>query len=236
MSAFGDELARRFRAFPVAGTPNEAVTEHDLILPVLAALGWEHVLPQQVLYAEDRRLLPADDARYDDYSLRRLREEVERRTDAGDALSARATAYDQRLRDLFAAIGEGDDSIGLPPYDGGLFEPGREPLLERTRLPDADLAPIVDALSRREGPLGRRRWINFRDLSVQHLGSIYERLLEFEPTVEADGRLALRLLPYARKGSGSYWYRDERTRARRTVDSRRIVLRQSIGLTPETLA
>jgi hypothetical protein len=158
-----------------------------------------------VLYAEDRRLLPTDDERYDDYSLRRLRRDVERRIDAGDAFSTRATAYDQDLRNLFGAISEGDASIGLPAYDGGLFEAGREALLERTRLPDAALAPLLDALSRREDGTGHRRWINFRDLSVQHLGSIYERLLEFEPVVAEDGGIALRPLPYARKGSGSYY-------------------------------
>lgn len=157
-----------------------------------------------VLYAEDRHLLPTDDERYDDYSLRRLRQEVERRIDIGDVLSNRATAYEQHLRDLFTAIGEGDSSIGLPPYDGGLFETGRDPLLERTRLADADLAPLLDALSRRDDGAGRRRWINFRDLSVQHLGSIYERLLEFEPVLTGD-KVELRPLPYARKASGSYY-------------------------------
>jgi hypothetical protein len=39
---------------------------------------------------------------------------------------------------------------------------------------------------------------------VQHLGSIYERLLEFEPVV-VGGRVELRPLPYARKASGSYY-------------------------------
>lgn len=180
-----------------------------------------------VLYAEDRHLLPTDDERYDDYSLRRLRQEVERRLDAGDVLSTRARAYEQRLRDLFAAIGEGDASIGLPPYDGGLFERCGDPLLERTNLADADLAPLLDTLSRREDLAGRRRWINFRDLSVQHLGSIYERLLEFEPAV-TEGSVELRPLPYARKGSGSYYTPEDLVRR---------ILVETVGpLVDETLA
>ena len=42
-----------------------------------------------VLYAEDRGLLPVDDNRYDDYSLRRIRDTVASRLDAGDAFSDR---------------------------------------------------------------------------------------------------------------------------------------------------
>jgi hypothetical protein len=121
--------------------------------------------------------------------------------------------------DLFRAIGQGDPGIGLPPYDGGLFEPAGQPLLDRTRIPDAELAPLLDALARRE-EAGRRRWINYRDLSVQHLGSIYERLLEFEPVVEADGRVAIRPNPFARKTSGSYYTHDDLVRLilERTVE------------------
>lgn len=77
-----------------------------------------------VLYAEDRRLLPAGDQRYDRYSLLRLRREIERRIDGGETLSARACGDEQRLRDLFRAIGEGDPSIGLPAYDSALFDRG----------------------------------------------------------------------------------------------------------------
>lgn len=75
----------------------------------------------------------------------------------------------------------------MRPYDGGLFEPGRRhPLLDRVRIPGATLAPLIDALSRREEE-SRRRWINYRDLYVQHLASIYERLLQLEPVVDESG-------------------------------------------------
>jgi hypothetical protein len=172
-----------------------------------------------VFYAEDRNLLPAGERRYDDYSLRKLREELERRIDGRDAMSGVATAYHARLQDLFRAVGQGDPAIGLPPYDGGLFEPAGQPLLDRTRIPDAELAPLLDALARRE-EAGRRRWINYRDLSVQHLGSIYERLLEFEPVVEDDGRVAIRPNPFARKTSGSYYTHD---------DLVRLILERTVG-------
>jgi hypothetical protein len=71
-----------------------------------------------VLYAEDRNLLPVSDPRYDDYSLRWLRNDIAERSVRGDAFSATATRIWQHLRSLFRAIDGGDDSIGLPPYNG----------------------------------------------------------------------------------------------------------------------
>ena len=75
-----------------------------------------------VLYAEDRGLLPVNDSRYDDYGLRkRVRDDVARRTQAGDTFSSVASNYYDHFTTLCRLIDEGDQSIGLPPYNGGLF-------------------------------------------------------------------------------------------------------------------
>ncbi len=42
-------------------------------------------------------------------------------------------------------------------------------------------------------------------MSVQQLGSIYERLLEKEPVRGDDGKISIRPNPYARKDSGSFF-------------------------------
>ena len=154
-----------------------------------------------VLYAEDRGLLPVNDPRYDDYGLRRrVRDDVARRTHDGDTFSSHAASYYNHLTTLFTLIDKGDASIGLPPYNGGLFAPEAAPLLEAVRLPDAAVAPIVYAMSHREG-----HFVNYRDMSVQQLGSIYERLLEREPVRGADGSVAIQPNAYARKDSGSFY-------------------------------
>lgn len=159
-----------------------------------------------LLYAEDRGLLPVRDRRYDDYALRPLREEIGRRMGKGDVFSASASPIWNRIGDLSRMIDKGDASVGLPPYNGGLFSTEKTPLLERIRIPDAIMALTIDALSfERTGML--RRYINYRDLSVQQLGSIYERLLEHELTVE-DGTLSVRPNAFARKNSGSYYTPD----------------------------
>jgi hypothetical protein len=161
-----------------------------------------------IFYAEDRDLLPVNDHRYDDYALRQhVRLDVGRRKDNRDTFSTRATRYWSTIQDLCRAINAGDPSIGLPPYNGGLFDPERTPLLEDVRLDDQTLADVIDALSFEATPDGRK-YINYRDLSVQQLGSIYERLLEQE-VVREDGDIAVRPNPFARRGSGSYYTPDD---------------------------
>ena len=158
-----------------------------------------------VLYAEDRGLLPVNDPRYESYGLRNpVRQEIARRMDRGAAFSERASSYYDHLTTLCGLIDRGDASIGLPPYNGGLFAPEAAPLLDRVRLPDAAVAPIVYDLSHAETAEGRR-FVNYRDMSVQQLGSIYERLLEREPVRDDEGGIAVRLNPYARKDSGSFY-------------------------------
>ena len=161
-----------------------------------------------ILYAEDRDLLPVRDERYDDYGLRhKVRGDVGRRKDRGDTFSETATRYWSAIDDLCRAIDAGDPSIGLPPYNGGLFDRARAPLLDRVRLGDRVMAGVIDALSFEARPEGRR-YINYRDLSVQQLGSIYERLLEHEIVREGD-EIVVRPNVFARKGSGSYYTPDE---------------------------
>jgi hypothetical protein len=161
-----------------------------------------------ILYAEDRDLLPVRDPRYDDYGLRnKVRGNVGDRKTNNDVFSDTAARYWSTIDDLCRAIDKGDSSIGLPPYNGGLFDRNRTPLLTEVRLSDAVMADVIDALSFERTPEGRR-YINYRDLSVQQLGSIYERLLEHEVIHDGD-TFDIRPNIFARKGSGSYYTPDD---------------------------
>jgi hypothetical protein len=161
-----------------------------------------------VLYAEDRDLLPVRDPRYDDYGLReRVRGDVGRRKDHNDTFSDTAARYWSQFEDLCRSINVGDSSIGLPPYNGGLFDPLKTPLLSEVRLADSVMAEVIDALSFERTPAGRK-YINYRNLTVEQLGSIYERLLEHELVRDGDA-IAVRPNPFARKGSGSYYTPDD---------------------------
>ena len=172
-----------------------------------------------LLYAEDRDLLPVRLDAYRAYGLQQLRDMAAEAVDEKRILGTRLTTWWTRLNALFQAIAEGAAELGLPPYNGGLFDDRAAPLLDEIAIPDAQLAPIIDALSRDQYGLLRQR-INYRDLSVQHLGSIYERLLEQEVIANDAGELRLRPSPFARKSTGSYYTPDELVR---------LILRRAIG-------
>ncbi|KHD06789.1 hypothetical protein PN36_25550 [Candidatus Thiomargarita nelsonii] len=155
-----------------------------------------------LFYAEDRNLLPIHEIRYAHYALRKIRHDIAQFIDDGDGFSATGIRYYRILQDIYRAIAQGDASIGLPPYNGGLFD--KHPLLERTLLPDAPFAILIDKLSRRKS-----QWINYRDLTVQQLGSIYERLLEFVVVGNNANDITIQPNIYARKGSGSYYTHDD---------------------------
>ena len=125
-----------------------------------------------------------------------------------DVFSSVASNYYSHLANLFRLISTGDASIGLPPYNGRLFSSEAAPLLERVRLPDSVVARAVYELSHtrtvEEGKIVRR-FVNYRDMSVQQLGSIYERLLERQPSRDNLGEITTRPNPYARKDSGSFY-------------------------------
>ncbi len=158
-----------------------------------------------ILYAEDRGLLPVNDRTYESYGLRkRVRDAIAERMLEDDVLfSDTATNYYDHVMTLCRLIDGGDPSIRLPAYDGGLFSRDAAPILEKVRLPDSAVAPLLYGLSHAGTP-EEPRFVNYRDMSVQQLGSIYERLLEREPVLE-DGAIEVRLNPYARKDSGSFY-------------------------------
>ena len=159
-----------------------------------------------VLYAEDRGLLPVNDRSYATYGMRKLlRDDIREKIAENIKFSSNATKYYDNLATLFRMIDEGDDSIGLPPYNGGLFTDNAAPILGQVRLDDETIAPVIYALSHTKSDDGEPRFVNYRDMSVQQLGSIYERLLEHQPAQDANGEITIRPNPYARKDSGSFF-------------------------------
>ena len=203
---FREVFPRLARAIAAAapGEPLDAVRDATLILLYRLLF---------ILYAEDRGLLPVGDLRYGRYALRgRVREDVGARKDRRDVFSAVTAEYQAAVDDLCRIIDGGDPAAGLPACDGGLFDRTRVPLLDRIRLGDDVMADVVDALSF-EKTDGGRRYVNYRDLNVLQLGSIYERLLEHEVArverADGDGEIVVRLNLFARKDSGSYYTPDD---------------------------
>lgn len=164
-----------------------------------------------ILYAEDRNLLPDETGPYADYCLTRTRQDIAAKKGRGATFSATAGNLWGTLTSIFGFIARGDDAMGIPPYNGGLFEATAAPILEAVRLGDADLAETIFGLSHIEESGGIRgpQYVNYRDLSVQQLGAVYERLLEFDLARAEDGTITVIADDAARHTSGSYYTSDD---------------------------
>jgi type I restriction-modification system DNA methylase subunit len=133
-----------------------------------------------LFYAEDRGLLPMENHDYrESYSLHQMAREIADRLDSGHTFSPTAHKYWMQLGVLFRIVNEGDAHLGVPPYNGGLFDPEKHPLLARWKIGDHYLALAIDKLARAKaaGRTGRGP-VSYRDLDIRHLGAIYEGLLE----------------------------------------------------------
>ena len=175
-----------------------------------------------ILYAESRGLLPLEDADYRDiYSLDALATEIHGTLDAGTAIPALRSDYWARLQDLFRLIDKGWEER-IPQYNGGLFNPARHPFLETNKIGNAVLAEVINLLTR----TAEKERIAYQDLAIQHLGNIYEGLLEYNAEVQlAPGRrdrmgkdgetptVHLVRDTKKRKASGSYYTSDAIVRA-----------------------
>ena len=139
-----------------------------------------------VFYAEARELLPltANASYRDNYSLRRLVHDIDEVFKKGYELSPASTQYYHQLKTLFNLINNGDLKLGIPEYNGGLFDPPEHPFLETHTIPDSHLIKAIHQLARiTDKKLKREVAVDYNTLSERHLGSIYEGLLEFRPRI-----------------------------------------------------
>nr|WP_245781296.1 N-6 DNA methylase [Halopelagius inordinatus] len=143
------------------------------------------------LYAESRDLINPDDPakrrEYDqNFSLDELRREIlddigkhGREADFEDAFSEHSTTMWNRLENLFSLIDSGEESLGIPPYNGGLFDAEEHGFLTENDVSDRHVAEVIYRLSTTETDDGFVP-ADYADLDTRHLGSIYEGLLEHE--------------------------------------------------------
>ena len=158
-----------------------------------------------VLYAESRGLLPLENSEYQkEYSLEGLATDIHGKLDAESAIPDLRSDYWDRLQTLFTLIDKGWDE-SIPQYNGGLFNPKRHRFLVEKKIGNRSLAEVVDTLTRTK----ERERIAYQDLAIQHLGDVYEGLLEYKPTVENQTeRIKLKKNKNAKKASGSYYTSD----------------------------
>jgi len=153
-----------------------------------------------LLFAEERRLLPSDDDRYDrGYSVGRLVEQLEQRASiyGEQTLEHRSGAW-HRLLAVARALHSGvaHEDLRLPPYGGDLFDPNRYPWLEGRdgrppRVDDLTVLRMLEAVQYVH-IRGERRRLTFRALDVEQIGYVYEGLLELEVRTAMEPVIKLR--------------------------------------------
>ena len=154
-----------------------------------------------VSYAEDRDLIPSAEEKQEEkqeqkqrapfqtqeaYAKRSLKSKalelsqaLERETEFGKA----SEKYWGEVNLLFDSIDKGDPQMGLPAYNGGLFR--KQKWEQNITLSDDVFAPILQKILLYDGSeegvgAEARGPLDFTDLSVRELGTIYEGLLESE--------------------------------------------------------
>ncbi|AJE81745.1 restriction/modification enzyme [Streptomyces albus] len=154
-----------------------------------------------VAYAEDRGLLPIGTPSYDrGYSLRALRKDI---LTAEAAWEPDGGFLWSSLRAQWALLRDGIDAgeLQITGFNGGLFDPAKCQLLDDPNLTVGDtfVRDVIDALSWTEAERSKgkasigRRAVNYRELGVEQLGSIYEGLLSFEPQIADTPKVLARI-------------------------------------------
>lgn len=147
-----------------------------------------------ILYAEARGLLPVERADYRAISLERLVDEATDLLRDPQRSAIQPTWLWEQLTTLFSAIQFSDEYLGIPAYNGRLFDNVNKPYLRDYAVGNVFLAEALKELvwiPDSKGALSLER-IDFQDLSVRHLGSLYEGMIEYKLFITSEPMLARR--------------------------------------------
>ena len=197
-----------------AGQPENNITDADLPRLYENCLIYLYRL-LFILYAEGRLLLPVEPKSrkyYKQLSLARLLSPLKNYNEYD---SQTQTRFYRDIHALSLVINGSDkkanDEFGVPRYNGGLFDPDRYPLLQQWAVADAVLAEVLRQLMFTPEKSGQKfvpfESVDYADLSVQQLGSIYEGLLEHH-FIRENGKLKLHTDKGERKATGTYYTPD----------------------------
>ncbi len=142
-----------------------------------------------LLYAEGKKLLKLENEKYKrTYSFFRIKNEIVNGKNSDTPFSPASTNLWNSLKDLFRLINEGSEvykiskeDLYIPAYNGGLFEPSKNPNIETWLIGDSYLAVSIDLVARSlDKETKKLTFVDYSTLKIRHLGSIYEGLLEYK--------------------------------------------------------
>jgi hypothetical protein len=196
-----DSLTHLTAAFLAASTRRPRAGCHGPVDPA-AAFDEALVVIYRILFllfAEARGLVPVWHPIYrNSYTVEALRPGIEtlpRPRGVWEAVQAMA-----RLAHRGCRAG----TLRVPPFNGRLFSPAHAPLADVLSLDDKAVRDALMAVTTRRGQQGLQR-IAYADLGVEHLGGVYERVLDYDLSRPARDGPCILVRSGRRKTTGTFY-------------------------------
>lgn len=160
-----------------------------------------------VLNCESKGLLEVnkqDD--YYDFSLRKRCLEIKEQLEQGKNWSSQPKSYNY-INDLFDLLKTGDQKIGVHGFGNEPFEIGNLIFFSKNKIGDDYLNTALLDLACDKDDEGSLQFIDYKILSPDHIGSLFEGLLEFS-LIKSDKKFDLVNTKGERKATGSYYTPD----------------------------
>ncbi|OQW48548.1 MAG: hypothetical protein A4S09_13685 [Proteobacteria bacterium SG_bin7] len=141
---------------------------------------------------------------YFKYSLRNTCNSIKDDFVSAKKWSNQSRTYNQ-IKDLFKLLASGDSSIGIHGFGKEVFETGQKNFFDKNEIPDSILNEVLLRLSCQFDKKNKSwSFIDYTRLSIDHMGSIFEGLLEYK-LISQKERLSLVNSSGERKFTGSYY-------------------------------
>lgn len=157
-----------------------------------------------VLNCESKGLLEVN--KQDDYyefSLRKICMDIKDQFEAKKTWSGQPKTYNH-INDLFVLLKAGDSRIGVHGFGEEPFEIGSEEFYSKHRISDEFLNKAILDLSCDFDEEDNLQFIDYKILSPDHIGSLFEGLLEFN-LIKKGRKVELLNTKGDRKATGSYY-------------------------------
>jgi len=146
-----------------------------------------------LFYAEARGLLPIDHKLYQKLSVKSLVAQAVDILGPSPRFDRESTELWRNFDHLCKLLDIGDIPLQIPAFDGGLFDNGGHEYLEQLQISNIYLAQALVQLAFLHDNKGEIiNPIDYRDLSVRHLGSLYEGMIEYRLYIAEEELLARR--------------------------------------------
>lgn len=162
-----------------------------------------------VLNCESKGLLEVNkqDAYYNQGALRKKCIEIKEQWEANTTWSNQPRTYNY-IQDLFNLLEQGDSSIGVHGFGNEVFSSGNPNFYKKNSISDKHLnLALLELATKEQSESSERLFIDYKILSPDHIGSLFEGLLEYKLKY-IDGALSLVNDKGERKKTASYYTPD----------------------------